>query len=149
MFTVCTLTKCTAEFNGTTTGTALALRFYQISPTACGANSPFTCVAVPCLKTCERPRPAAEFQKIIDNLWISSSRTRFCSAGGSTEYAWAATRIARFTRAASHNQLDKPVGFSPDSYPLLWFWIWNRCRVCRTVTKMPSRLASAELFWSK
>jgi len=107
------------------------------------------CVAVPCLKTRERPRPAAEFQKIIDNLWISSSRTRFCSAGGSTEYAWAATRIARFTRAASHNQLDKPVGFSPDSYPLLWFWIWNRCRVCRTVTKMPSRLASAELFWSK
>jgi hypothetical protein len=84
VLTVCTLTKCTA---GTTTGTALALRFYQISPTARGANSPFTCVAVPCLKTGERPRPAAAFQKIIDNLWISNSRTRFCSAGGSTEYA--------------------------------------------------------------
>jgi len=42
VFTVCTLTKCTAEFNGTSTGTTLALRFYQISPTPCGANSPFT-----------------------------------------------------------------------------------------------------------
>ena len=72
MLTVCTLTKCTAEFKGTTTGTVLALRFHQISPTARGANSPFNCVAVPSLKTGERPRPAAEFQKIIDNLWISS-----------------------------------------------------------------------------
>ena len=105
VFTVCTLTKCTAEFNGTTTGTTLALRFYQISPTARGANSPFTCVAVPCLKTGERPRPAAEFQKIIDNLGISSSRTRSCSAGGSTEYARrlpnaSAARPSRSVRSA-------------------------------------------------